>query len=287
MKKILIPSDLSAISENALRLAIDMSGTHNPEIYLINFTKHPLGESFTATGEVDKKYADEENVYTISLVQKYHKQLGQLAAKYGTDTLPIHYQVYDADLKKGVTSFVKENDIDLIIMGTSGEESADEFFSGNHTEQVIEVATCPVISVRENYKRGDFSRIVLGLNTERDSKDNFLKAANFLNDIAISQNASIEIVNIIDPDKNDKAKREKELREFAMKFGLKNHTITLVSHTDKERGLIDFARERNAGFLAVFTHAEDGFFRIFRSSFSEDLSMNSKVPVITINLHNI
>lgn len=287
MKKILIPSDLTAISENAIRLAIDISETFNPEIYLVNFTEHPLGESFTATGEIDKKYAVEENVYTISLVQKYHKQLGQLAAKYGTEIRPINYQVYDADLKDGVTKFVKENDIDLIIMGTSGEESADEFFSGNHTEQVIEVATCPVISVRESYKRGDFSKIVLGLSTERDKKDNFLKAANYLNDLAISLNADIEIVNIIDPDKNNKEERAKELNEFAMKFGLKNHTVTIVTHTEKEKGLINFARERNAGLLAVFTHAEDSFFRIFRSSFSEELSMSSEIPVLTINLHNI
>ncbi|UII30277.1 universal stress protein [Fulvivirga ulvae] len=287
MKKILIPSDLSVISENAIRLAVDLSRAFNSEIYLVNFTKHPLGESFTATGEIDKKYADEENVYTISLVQKYHKQLGQLAAKYSTATSPVHYQVYDANLKKGVTSFIKENDIDLVIMGTSGEESVDEFFSGNHTEQVIEVATCPVISVRENYRQGDFSKIVLGLSTERDKKDNFLKAANFLNDFAVGLNAGIEIVNVVDPDKNNKAEREKELREFAMKFGLKNHAVNLVTNSDKEKGLISFARNRNAGFLAVFTHAEDGFFRIFRNSLSEDLSMNSEIPVLTINLHNI
>lgn len=287
MKKILVPSDLSDISENALRMAVDIAEKSNAEIYLINFTEHPLGGSFTATGEIDKKYADEENVYTISLVQTYHKKLGQMAAKYGSATRTINYQVYDEDLKDGIVKYVKENDIDLIIMGTSGEESADEFFSGNHTEQVIEVATCPVISVKKNYKRGDFSKIVLGLSTERDKNDNFLQASNYLNDLARSLNASIEIVNVIDPDKNNKIEREKELIGFASKFGLKNHKVTIVTHEDKEQGLIRFARERGAGFLAVFTHAEDGFFRIFRSSLSEELSMNSDIPVLTINLHNI
>ncbi|MBL6449513.1 universal stress protein [Fulvivirga sp. 29W222] len=287
MRKILIPSDLTDISENALRLAMDMPETFNAEIYLVNFTKHPLGESFAVTGDVDKKYVNEDNVYAISLVKRYYKQLAELATRYSTETRPIHYKIYDSVLKKGVTKFVKENDIDLIIMGTSGEESAEEFFSGNHTEQVIEVATCPVISIKENYKKGDLSKIVLGLSTERDRKDNFLKATNYLNDLAESLNAEIEIVNVVDPGKDSKIEREKELSEFASKFDLRNYTISVVPYHDKEKGLINFASERNAGLLAVFTHAEDGFFRILRSSLSEHLSMHSETPVVTINLHNI
>lgn len=287
MKKILIPIDFSEISENAVRLAIDITSHISPEIFLVNFTEHPPGESFTATGEINKKYAEETTIFTISLIQKYQKLLAEWAAKYNGPNRTVEYQVYDARLKEGITSFVKENNIDLIVMGTSGEQAAEEFFSGNHTERVIEVAQCPVISVKENYTKGDFSKIVLGLSTEKDGSDNFLQAATYLKNFADTINASIEIVNIVDPGKSDKAEHERKLIDFATRFGLEQKSVTIVENDDKEAGLINFARERGAGFLAVFTHAEDGFFRIFRSSLSEDLSMSSDIPVLTINLHNI
>lgn len=286
MKRILVPSDLSDLSENALRVAVDIADRADAEIYLINFTEHPV-ETFTATGEVDKKYADEETIYTVQLIQKYQHQMGEMAAKYGAGGRAIHYQVYDDDLKGGVVEFIKEYNIDLVVMGTSGEESADEFFSGNHTEQVIEVATCPVLSVRKEYVIPGYDRIVLGLDTEEDSKDNFAQAANYINDIADSLGAGIDIVNIVKPGKGDKVKIERELAAFVSRVGLKDHSITVIEHDNKERALIDFARKRAAGFLAVFSHAEDGFFRIFRDSLSEELAMQSDVPVLTINLHNV
>lgn len=286
MKRILVPSDLSDISENALRVAVDIADRADAEIYLVNFTEHPV-ETFTATGEIDKKYADEENIYTVQLVQKYQQQLGELATKYGAGGRTIHFQVYDDELKGGIVEFIKDYNIDLVVMGTSGEESADEFFSGNHTEQVIEVATCPVLSVRKRYVRSDYNTIILGLDTEKDSKDNFSQAAAYLNDLADSLGARIDIVNIVKPGTNDKIKVERELIEFASRYGIKDHSVTVVEGDDKEKGLIDFARTHSAGLLAVFSHAEDGFFRIFRDNLSEELTMSSDIPVLTINLHNV
>ncbi|MEX2336661.1 MAG: universal stress protein [Fulvivirga sp.] len=287
MKKILVPSDLSDISENALKMAVDLAGKTNAEIFLINFTDHPIGESFTATGEIDKKYADEENIYTVTLVQKNQQQLGVLASKYSSETLQINYQVYDEDLKEGIVHFITDNNIDLVIMGTSGEESTDEFFTGNHTRQVIEVANCPVITIKEPYIAPDYNIIALGLSVDKDRHDNFSVAAEYLNEIAATLNAKVEVVNIIEPGSDSYAKREEELNDLMMKCGLKNHTVSIIEHKDKEEGLINFARERSASLLAVFTHAEDSFFRIFKSSLSAELSMSSNIPVVAINLHNI
>lgn len=286
MKRILVPSDLSEISENALKVAVDIADKADAEIFLVNFTEHPK-ETFTATGEADKKYADEENIMTIHLVKRLQQDLSVLATKYSTGRRKINFQVYDHELKDGIVEYIEEYNIDLVVMGTSGEESADEFFSGNHTEQVIEVATCPVISVKNDYVKSQYDRIVLGLDTEKDSKDNFSQAASYLNDLADSLGARIDIVNIVKPGTSDKVKVEKELTDFSSRFGIKDHSVTIVESDDKEKGLIDFAKSRSAGLLAVFSHAEDGFFRIFRDNLSEELSMHSDVPVLIINLHKV
>ncbi len=60
-------------------------------------------------------------------------------------------------------------DIDLVVMGTSGEENAAEAFTGNHTEQVIKISKCPVLSVRDGFQIKDFNKIVLAVNVIKDN----------------------------------------------------------------------------------------------------------------------
>ena len=286
MKRILVPSDLSEISENALRMAVDIAEKAKADIYLVNFTKHSLGSSFTITGEVEKKHALGDDLFTIQLVRKYHAQLGQLAEKYGSAGHETFYEVHDEDLKDGIDNYVKAKNIDLIVMGTTGEESASEFFSGNHAEQVIEVASCPVITIKSNYAKSNFEHIVLGLSTDKDRHDNFTQAAAYLNDFAKVIGSKVHIVNVTGAGK-DKNEIQKKLSAFAEKHGIQNNSIAVVNESDEERGLIDYAKQKSASLLAVFTHAEDSFFRLFSHSVAEELSMESDVPVLTINLHNI
>ncbi|UII20054.1 universal stress protein [Fulvivirga ligni] len=288
MKRILVPSDLSDISENALKMASDIADITKAEIYLVNFTDHPYGESFTATGELDKKYSDEENLFTIQLVKKNFSGLKQLASKYGygSEERVVNFEVYGEELKDGIDEYVKKNSIDLIVMGTSGEESVDEFFSGNHAEQVIERASCPVITLKDKYTKPSFGNIVLGIDTEKDRHDNFTQAAAYLKDLVESFGAELHIVHVT-KSINDKIDIEKKLSAFTTKHNILSNSITVVEAPNVEKGLINFAHEKSASLLAVLTHAEDSFFRVFSHSLAEELSMDSDVPVLTINLHNI
>ncbi|MBL3657570.1 universal stress protein [Fulvivirga sediminis] len=288
MKRILVPSDLSDISENALQMAADIADITKAEIFLVNFTDHPFGQTFTATGELDKKFSDEESLFTVQLIRKRHKDLEVLATKYGygSDVRVINFEVYGEELQNGIDEYIKANSIDLVVMGTSGEESIDEIFSGNHAEQVIERASCPVITVKEKYVKSSFKSIVLGVDAEKDRHDNFTQAAALLKDLVEGLGAELHIVNV-SKSVEDKVDTEKKISAFTTKHNILSNSITVVEADDIEEGLINFAHQKSASLLAVLTHVEDSFFRMFSHSLAEDLSMESDVPVLTINLHTI
>ncbi|MEM7108112.1 MAG: universal stress protein [Bacteroidota bacterium] len=287
MKKILVPTDLSAISANALKLATEIADKSKGEIYLVNFLDHPLGRGFNTMGEVDQQLVDEENFYMIRLVQKTNERVGAMAAEYSNQNRKIHYEVFDESFDKGMALYVKEKGIDLVVMGTTGEESAEEFFTGNHTERTIENMPCPVVSIKENYGWNNLSNIVLGVDVKQKEDDRMGRAIGYLNNLVVSLDAKVDVVHVADADDSELSTYEKELRDFAELHGLMNYEITVTQNDDKERGLLAFALSQGAGFLAVLTYTEGGFFNIFSRSTSVEIGKEAQLPVLTINLNTI
>lgn len=285
MKRILVPSDLSEISENALKLASAIAAKTKAEIYLVHFMDHPFGDSFRTMGSETDDHTDD--LFTIQLLKKNHAMLGELSQKYGSDEVNINFQVYDEDFDEGVIEYMEKENIDLVVMGTTGEETLEEKFTGNNTEQVIQKASCPVLSVKENYKDLDFSDIALGIDFDEDEEDNYHVAAMYINDLTSSLEAKLHLVHVAEPGEKNKTELENKLRKWATKYNITDFTVSVVENKKTDLGLIYYANEINASILASFTHAKSGFFRLFSESLSEGLSKDANLPVLTINLHNI
>lgn len=285
MKNILVPTDLSDVAENGLRVAVDIAKRVHAKIYLVNFIKHPFGKTFTATGDIYTKYADEENLFTVQLIKKHREELNELVEKYKDDSFEITATVYDEDLDDGIDPVVEKYGIDLIVMGTTGHETFDEKFTGNNVEQVIEEADCPVLSVREDYRLKDMHHIVVGWDLD-DDKD-YSKATNYINDLAKVLKARLDLVYVVTPGTKDKEKIGEELKNSASRHNLSNFSLHIVENDDTEDGLLNYAHKVQAGIIVMLTKAKSGIARFFTHSSTEDMSKESDIPVFTVNLHNI
>jgi len=286
MNRILVPTDFSYASESALKLASSIADRTGAKIYLVNFTDHPFDESFTTMGDFQKKYDDEETIFTIQLIRRNTERLKELATRF-TEGRVINIQVYGEDLIDGVEEYVKDKNIDLVVMGTTGQETAKEFFTGNHTAQIIENSTIPVLSLREGQENADFTNIAVGIELHSDDKDNYRAATSYIRAIAADLGSKLHLVHIAKPGTKNRDEVEAELHEFAKKFNISEYSVNLHYAEDIEDGLIRFARLNEIGIIAVMSHSESGLFRIFRSSTSEDLTKESEVPLLSINLHNV
>jgi nucleotide-binding universal stress UspA family protein len=285
MKKILVPTDFSELSENALMMAVDVCRNTGSEVYLVNFMDHPFGNSFSSMGLTGRVEGSDADLFTLQLSRKNHARLADLAKKHG-QSVKINYQVYGEEYSDGFKDYIKEQAIDLVVMGTSGEESAEEFFSGNHTQQMMEGATCPVISIRGNYKESNFNEIIVGIDFNHDKHDNFTQAAALLNDFASAVRGHLHLVHVA-PLNSDKAKIEKEVHAFVEKYGFKNYTLVVTQNNDLVQGLITYSFAKKGTLLALLTHSEGGLFRVFTKSTAEEMTKKMTIPVMAINLHNI
>jgi nucleotide-binding universal stress UspA family protein len=284
MEKILVPTDLSPIAEKGLELAAEIARRSGAIISLVNFTKHPFGRTFTATGDVTLKTDPEEERYTLDLLRANRSKLEDLVAKYRTAEVEIEYGIIDDELKDGVDDYLNKELIDLVVMGTSGEERAEEVFIGNHTEQVIKISSCPVLSVRDGFKVEDLDRIVLAVN--RIKADFALVSLNTLRQLAECFNSHIYMVHA--KDSSDSTEElESYFQQMAVNAALTNYSIHIIDAADQAEGVIEFARENNAGLIAVIKNSKDGIFRIFSNHFSNRLVKEVGRPVFTFNLQNV
>jgi len=286
MKKILVPTDLSPIAERGLSLAIEVAERSEAEISLVNFTRHPFGKTFTAMGEVKSKTDEEGELFNLQLLHTYKEKLDTLAKKYGQRGVDIETSIVDEEFKDGIDEYLQREKIDLVVMGTSGEENATEVFTGNHTEQVIKISKCPVLSVRDGFQIKDFDKIVLAVNVIKDNS-HIDEALNTLADLAACFDAHIYLVHVRDraTDYSD-MDLEDFFKEMAESVGLRNYSVTIYDAEDQAAGVIQYAREVKAGLIAVIKNSSEGIFRIFSNHFSDRLVKEVGRPVFTYNLQN-
>lgn len=282
MKKILVPTDLSATAEMGIKLATEIAKRCGATVSLVNFTKHPYGATFSAMGDIALKTDPEEDRYAIQLLQTTKAKLEEMVEKYGTSDFRMEVAIVDSEFKKGIDEYLRSENIDMVVMGTSGEANASEVFSGNHTEQTIRVSACPVLSVRDGFNTEHFSRMVVGVNVIPDNKlaDGLIS----MRDLAACFDAHIHLVHVRDNSNDSTLILDQYFNQIARIAGLPKYTVRILEHGNVAEGLMAYAQEVNAGLISVIKNQKEGIFRIFSSRLSDRLLKEEGGPVVTVKL---
>lgn len=283
MKKILVPTDLSPVAELGLKLAVEIAKRSDAVISLVNFTRHPIGESFSATGDINLKVDEEANLYTVQLLHATKQKMEDLAARYSIGNVLIASSIVDDDFKSGIDEYLKSENIDIIVMGTSGEENVKELFTGNHTEQAIMVSSCPVISVRDGFRIEQFSNIVVAVDIISGNES--ARGLETLRLLAKYFDSHVHLVHVHDTASDSKIIKSEYFKNMANIANLENYSITILEGNDPAKRIIDFARQVSAGLITVLKNSGSGF-RLFSHHFSDRVVKEVGRPVFTVNLHN-
>lgn len=279
MKNILVPTDFSEIAMNGLKAAIAVAKKMNAKIFLANFVRTPDPAGFSVTADTSIQDTQALEVYTVELIKQNKKRLSMLSEQCSTDNVPIEGQIVDDDWKHGIKDFVEKNNIQMIIMGTTGEHSFPEYFTGNHTEQVIENVSCPVIAIKEWNSVEHFDKMVVGIDLFEDYKE---RSFQYIQDLADLFDATIQFV-YVNEHRKEKEFIVQQVEGFKRKHSFKNYSINILKSEDPENAILSFTRKMRAGLIISLTDAKSGVFRAITHHFSEDLIQDSELPVMTIH----
>jgi len=277
MKKILLPTDFSENSLNAIEYASHLFKDVPCKFYLLNVFKIPyLANEELMDQNVAQLAALEEEMYDTS-----KKEMEKLVESLPKNKRHDFTTISDYNLfNLAVHEVVDEKDIELIIMGTKGATGAKEIFMGSNTGDVIMRSSCNVIAVPENHTYKPPKEIVFP--TDFQINYDFEDLAPLIS-LAEMNNSVIRIIHFSEKTELDENQEHNKRKLSSFLVNIKHKYYTLSS-SDFEEGLNCFAQSRGDIDMIVIIGRHYGFFqRLFFKPKVRALSFHTTIPLFVIH----
>ncbi len=142
VKSILVPTDFSDPSNNALSYAKEIA--RHPEavlhlLHVVEPTVYPADWGYSQVGFIDLEQ---------ELRNAAEKELDRIYDQLRTENFTVVKAVCSGRASDEIIKYVIDNQIDLISIATHGRSGIEHLLFGSTTERVLRKAPCPVLAVR-------------------------------------------------------------------------------------------------------------------------------------------
>jgi nucleotide-binding universal stress UspA family protein len=143
LHRILVPTDFSEHSENALTYAVAFADKFGSELYLLHVAQD------LAVFVPDMVTVSPPPSPAVEQITAAARQaLDRVVREHHLERFTLHTEVREGTPFYEIVRFAKEADVDLIIMGTHGRAGLAHVLLGSVAEKVVRKAPCPVLTVR-------------------------------------------------------------------------------------------------------------------------------------------
>jgi len=191
MLKVLLPTDFSDNSFEAIRYALQTFKEMECKFYLLHTYMPPVYHAEYAMGSPG--LIGLGDMYREDAIKDLDKLQNRLENQYMNSKHSFESYARLNMLTNEVNEMVEHNNIDVIVMGTKGATGAQEILFGTHTVHIIKKAKCPVIAIPPNFEYEVPKEILFPTDYEVDFKKEPL---NLLYKIAKQHVSSIEVLNV-------------------------------------------------------------------------------------------
>ncbi len=278
MKNILLPTDFSENSWNAIKYALDLYKETPCNFYILHVTmiSNYTGSEFpmlTATDVVEKthlKYAKTELKNLLKRIKKLPDN-----AKHHFYTISVYNYFIDA-----IKTQIEEKKIDLIIMGTKGASGLTEVIIGSNTGDLITKVKHPVLIVPEKaiFKIPEEIAFPTDYNIFYQPK-----ILNNITEIAQLYDSSIRVLHIVNKNEtltNDQLENKEYLNNFFMDEKSSFHKIT---NKKIEAGVQCFVESRGIDLIIMVAKNLNLFQRILFKPTIEEISYHTEIPFLVLH----
>lgn len=291
IKRILWPTDFSRCAKQASGHAVHLAREYDAELHVL----HAL-------------VLLQDDVHVLPNKDEINKQLKELAGSHMSASMR---GLQSGDLKvkqayaRGISTapaillYARENDIDLIVMGTHGRRGLGHLFLGSVAEEVVRLAPCPVLTIREREAAApveSMKRILVPV----DFSEHAEQALVYAKEMAAFYNARLQLLHIIEefiPPTFYMTTGISTIR-FSTELKIKTHEA-MIELLQKTKGpkveadfhviegnaahdIADFAKEKNSDLIVISTHGRTGLEHLLMGSVTEKIVRWAPCPVFTV-----
>jgi len=278
IKKILVPTDFSRNSWDALLYAAELYKEVQCEFYILNV--------FDLSGYAMENIVvpSPNNEYAETVRQRSLDGLEKILSRIGVRSEVENHRYFTVSKQDNLIDAIKDivelKDIDLVVMGTKGDSDAVNVAFGSNTVMVMEKErNCPVLAVPPGTTFEPPSEIVFPTSYRSHYKRREL---NYLVEIARLTAAPVRVLH---------ARKETELdpRQQNYKTLLEEcfegieHTFHEVEEKEVGEAVRHFVEERKSGMIAFINKKHTFFGSIFSRPLVKQLGLHARVPVLAMH----
>jgi nucleotide-binding universal stress UspA family protein len=276
MKNILLPTDFSENSINAIDYAVKLFVNSEMSFFVLNVQKisdYTTSELMTSppSDSVYKGVLEDNKLKIEKLVEKLEAE--NSSEKFTFKSL-LDYDVFTDAIRQAVKSY----EIDLIIMGTNGATGAKEVIFGSNTIKVIRNINCPIIAVPEKYSFSKIKRILFSIHSQLKTCYSGLKPLRSILSIYDPELDVLEIIEDVNESKDDE--NDLSIKDILSEFDFKKIEIKKVPFT---YAIETFQKLMPADLHALFIEKESFIDRMIFGSKTSNITYNSKVPLLVMH----
>ena len=163
LNNILVATDFSEPSAVALDYGRDLARSYDAALHVV----HVIEDLLALHGpEIGFAYAEVER----NIEAAVRRDLDAAISASDHQTLKVRTMITRAsNVAHAITTYAKDNAIDLIIVGTHGRGAIQRFLIGSVAERVMRTAPCPVLTVRAHER--DFVDVRANDDAANDRRD--------------------------------------------------------------------------------------------------------------------
>lgn len=271
MKTIIVATDFSKASQNAIDYAVEIALQVNARLILFNAYQMPV-----AVSEMPIVYDTE------ALIEDINKQLNTIKDKIQQQKgsrLLLQTEVSEGSLIGCLKDICEDMEPYAVVMGSQGTTAAERFFFGSNTLYALKHLHWPILAVPPQYTFKGIGKVAFASDLNKDVGKTALA---ILKDWVTDFNAELHIVH---------SAPEDQLYENAVfasgamqkEFNLLKPRFHFISGKNVEESISQFVVQEQMDVL-VLLHKSYGFIEgLFHKSQARHFALNTAIPLLVLH----
>ena len=281
MKAILLPTDFSNNSINAIHYAMRMFKDDICEFYILNIQK---ASSFISDDMlVVPSTATLYNTLVGAAKKSIENLISNLKKEYKNNKHAFHSLVDYDNFVDSINQITEQNNIELIVMGTHGASGLKKMLFGSNTVHVIKRCKVPVLVIPDNCKFRSLDSV--GFTSSFKSK--YSEADfKFLRALLKAHKSHLHVMHVIQEDNGEMTLNQNV--DFFKSHFEKVSVYRIPEHTDSVYdGIHEFAETHKLKLIVMLSKTHSFLNRLFSEYRVETFAFKIDLPLLVLKQRDL
>lgn len=276
MKNILVPTNFTEISSNALAYAKEFADRTKATIFLYHAYHIPVSTTDISYGTLFDEYQLIENENREALL----REVARIKKKY--PELHIEPILKEGFFVDSISEVIEVQKIDFVVMGTAGAEGFEEMFLGTNSGAILSKISCPLIIIPHVYQFKPVQKIVFASDYLKTDFD----AINKVVEIARIFQAQLIIIHVSNHDVESRALAHQNFRSFVVQGNTKikynNVSYKFIENESVTNAINELVEAEGIDIIVMTTKKRNFLQKIFDPSLTKKMAYHTEIPLLTL-----